>query len=123
MPKTQEIIDMPNINKIDAVKVIDNRDDADSSIVLTVHLQGNGGRDGGTFTVVARNLTNSAVLQVNPAPAGYGDVLIGGVAQINGACDALGAAWDGAGGRAAKRDAVLGAALACGLIGAGLAAT
>jgi hypothetical protein len=117
-------ISMPNITKIECIKVQDDRDDPVPSFTLVIHLEGVGGRDGGTHTVICRNAVNSTGLNTNAAPAGFGDVVLGGVMQIDNACTLVGDAYDAApGARAAKREAAMAKAMEIGLIGAGLAAT
>jgi hypothetical protein len=115
---------MPNINKIECIKTQDDRDDPVPSFTLIIHLEGVGGRDGGTHSVVARNAVNSGGVNTNASPAGYGDVVLTGVMQIDNACTLVGDAYDAAAGaRPAKREAAMAKAMEIGLIGAGLAAT
>lgn len=115
---------IPNINRVDPIKVIDNRDDDVPSFCLTVRFYLVGGRDGGTFTICAYNSRNSSMLEVNPTPAGAGDsIVLRGAVQVDNACTSLGAAYDAAGTRAAKRAAVYAKALEIGLLGPGLATT
>jgi hypothetical protein len=121
-------ISMPNITRVDVLKFIDDRDDDVPSCGLVLHFVGAGAsaraRDGGTFTVRAYDERNSTKLVVNANPTGYGDNLLSGSADIPGACTAIGDAYDAAtGGRKAKREAAFAAALMCGILGPGLAAT
>jgi hypothetical protein len=118
-------IAMPNVNRIDPIRVRDNRDDGTPSMTLVVQLVGVGGRNGGIFALVARDTGSSDSLTLNAAPTSYTDIVIRHEGTpINNACSALGTAYDNApGNRAAKRDAVLDAAYAIGMIAATLAAT
>jgi hypothetical protein len=117
-------ITIPNINKVDPHKVIDDRDEAVPSFTLLVRVQAVGGRDAGTFSVVARNAANSQRMHKNAAPATLSDSILTGAAQIDNACTQIGDAYDAAAGnRAAKRVAAYAKAVEIGLIDPLLAAT
>lgn len=117
-------IPVPNITKVDPYKVADDRDDAVPSFTLMVRFQGNGGRDAGSFAVVARDAANSHGLTLNAAPAGLGDIILTGAMQIDNACTQVATAYDNAAGnRAARRAVAYAKALEIGLIAAALAAT
>lgn len=117
-------ITIPNINKVDPYKIIDDRDEAVPSFTLLVRAQAVGGRDAGTFSVVARNAVNSQRMHKNAAPATLSDSILTGAAQIDNACTQVGDAYDAAvGNRAVKREAAYAKAVEIGLIESTLAAT
>jgi hypothetical protein len=123
-------VTLPNINKVEVIDFDDRRDNIENPrIEIELHFRGIGNRDAGTLTVVARDTQNSTRVFVNASPSGYGDVILIGTAQIDGACTALAAAYDAAlasatGTRNAKLATAINAAVVeaqnIGLIGPGL---
>lgn len=118
---------LPNVTRADVLDQEDRRDARiDPRFVLCVEYKtaAAANRSLGTFCIVARDSGNSTRVHKNPTPAGYGDVVLIGLAEVPGACTALAAAYDGAAGnRQAKREAAYAAAVAHGLVSADLAAT
>ncbi len=120
-------IAMPNVTRVDVFDQVDRRDArGDPRFELCCEFKSNAGsnRNLGSFCVAARDVGNSTRVALNPTPAGYGDIILTGFADVPGACTALAAAYDGAAGnRQAKRDAAYAAAITLGLVDAALAAT
>jgi hypothetical protein len=120
-------VTMPNITRADVYDHEDRRDAKnDPRFVLQVEYLSTpaNGRSLGTFDIVARDSANSQRVHLNATPAGYGDVVLTGNADVPGACTAIAAAYDNASGtRQAKREAAYAAAVGLGLVGPGLVAT
>jgi hypothetical protein len=111
-------ITLPNVNKVEITDFNDRRDSIENPrIEIELHFRGIGNRDAGTVTIVARDTKNSKRVFLHSNPKGYGDVILTGTAQIDGACTALAAAYDAAldgatGSRNAKLATAINAAIA-----------
>ena len=120
-------ISPPNITRADVCDQEARRDAlVDPRFVLCVEYKSAAATNRilGTFCIVARDVGNSTRVHKNPMPAGFGDIILVGGADIPGARTALAAAYDGATGtRQAKREAAYATAVALGLVDAALAAT
>lgn len=115
-------ITMENLRKIEVVDVTDHDLDTDGYCELRIQIRGSGNLLYGEYTAVARNVSNSTRVFVNPASVAYGDKIAAGQADIPNARDTIMAAYSGAAGnKSAKRDAALAAARSIDLVGAGLA--
>jgi len=120
-------ITTPNITRADVLDHEDRRDArVDPRFVLDVEYKSAAAtnRSLGVFTIIARDVANSSRVHKNATPAGFGDMVLTGAADVPNACTALAAAFDGASGtRQAKREAAYAAAVALGLVDPALAAT
>ena len=115
-------ITMQNLTKWKVLRFLNRQDDDVPSAEVEIQVQGASGVIYGTFTLRAFDAQASTVLDANPTPATFGDKLLTGVRQIDGAYTALIAAEAGAtGNRAAHLTAIESACFAIGLVGSSLA--
>lgn len=113
-----------NITRWKVIRLRPDHDDACPNYLIDVQVLGAGGITYGVFVLKACDTANSTKLLLNPSPAGYGDKVLTGVADIPGAYTAIKNADEGAtGNRAAHWLAVENILQSCGLVDASLAAT